>query len=74
MSGEVVRFKPDRLNVNNTEWQGEAAESFKTLPGGSNQKLKIPHMGWNRIRVKKEVPILKACRIIHICILYTPIM
>ena len=59
VSGEVVRFKPDRLNVNNTEGQGEEAESFKTLPRGSNQKLKIPHMGWNRIRVKKEVPILK---------------
>ena len=59
VSGEVVRFKPDRLNVSNIEGQGEEAESFKTLPGGSNQKLKIPHMGWNRIRVKKEVPILK---------------
>jgi glutamine amidotransferase len=28
------------------------------LPGGDNQKLKIPHMGWNRIRARKEVPIL----------------
>ena len=27
--------------------------------GGDNQKLKIPHMGWNTIRAKKEVPILK---------------
>jgi glutamine amidotransferase len=41
ISGEVVRFKPDRLS------------------GGDNQKLKIPHMGWNRIRARKEVPILK---------------
>jgi glutamine amidotransferase len=41
VSGEVVRFKPDRLS------------------GGDNQKLKIPHMGWNTIRAKKEVPILK---------------
>ena len=41
VSGEVVRFKPDRLS------------------GGDNQKLKIPHMGWNRIRARKEVPILK---------------
>ena len=40
VSGEVVRFKPDRLS------------------GGDNQKLKIPHMGWNRIRARKEVPIL----------------
>ncbi len=29
------------------------------LSGGENQKLKIPHMGWNTIRAKKEVPILK---------------
>ena len=29
------------------------------LSGGDNQKLKIPHMGWNTIRAKKEVPILK---------------
>ncbi len=41
--GEVVRFKPDRLNINQT----------------NSQKLKIPHMGWNTIRPKKEVPILK---------------
>ena len=27
--------------------------------GGDNQKLKIPHMGWNTIRAKKEVSILK---------------
>ena len=41
VSGEVVRFKPDRLS------------------GGDNQRLKIPHMGWNTIRTKKEVSILK---------------
>jgi len=41
--GEVVRFKPDRLNIDNT----------------NSQKLKIPHMGWNTIRAKKKVPILK---------------
>lgn len=41
VSGEVVRFKPDRLS------------------GGDNLKLKIPHMGWNTIQAKKEVPILK---------------
>jgi len=41
VSGEVVRFEPDKLS------------------GGDNQKLKIPHMGWNTIRAKKEVSILK---------------
>ncbi len=41
ISGEVVRFKPDRLS------------------GGDDQKLKIPHMGWNTIQAKKEVSILK---------------
>jgi glutamine amidotransferase len=29
------------------------------LSGGDNQKLKIPHMGWNTIRARKEVPVLK---------------
>jgi len=39
---------------------GEVAR-FKPdrLSGGDNQKLKIPHMGWNTIRTKKEVSILK---------------
>ncbi len=59
VSGEVVRFKADRLNVNNTGGQGEEAETFKALSVVNNQKLKIPHMGWNTIRAKKEVPVLK---------------
>jgi glutamine amidotransferase len=56
--GEVVRFNADRLNINNTDGQEEAAETVKAL-SVNNQKLKIPHMGWNTIRAKKEVPILK---------------
>ncbi len=60
VSGEVVRFKPERLNVGNTGGQKEMADkSVKCLSGRDNQKLKIPHMGWNRIRARKEVPILK---------------
>jgi glutamine amidotransferase len=59
VSGEVVRFKADRLNINNTGEQEETAETLKTLSATNNQKLKIPHMGWNTIRAKKEVPILK---------------
>jgi glutamine amidotransferase len=59
VSGEVVRFKADRLNVNNTGGQGEEAETFKALSVVNSQKLKIPHMGWNTIRAKKEVPVLK---------------
>ena len=59
VSGEVVRFKADRLNMNNTGGQKETAETFKALSVLNNQKLKIPHMGWNTIRAKKEVPILK---------------
>ena len=30
-----------------------------SLSGRDNQRLKTPHMGWNRIRAGKEVPILK---------------
>jgi len=59
VSGEVVRFNADRLNMNNTGGQKETAETFKALSVVNNQKLKIPHMGWNTIRSKKEVPILK---------------
>jgi glutamine amidotransferase len=57
--GEVVRFKADRLNINNTGEQKEEVETFKALSVVNNQKLKIPHMGWNTIRAKKKVPILK---------------
>lgn len=59
VSGEVVRFKADSLNMNDTGWQKEAAETFKGPSHVNNQKLKIPHMGWNTIRAKKEVPVLK---------------
>ncbi len=59
VSGEVVRFKADSLNMNDTGWQKEAAETFKEPSHVNNQKLKIPHKGWNTIRAKKEVPILK---------------
>ena len=57
--GEVVRFKPDRLNINNANSNYDVAEPSELLPAINSQKLKIPHMGWNTIRAKKEVPILK---------------
>jgi glutamine amidotransferase len=57
--GEVVRFEADRLNMNKTCGQRETSETLKALSVASSQKLKIPHMGWNTIREKKEVPILK---------------
>lgn len=60
VSGEVVRFKPEMLNVSNTGGQKEMADkSVNSLSGRDNQRLKIPHMGWNRIRARKEVSILK---------------
>ncbi len=57
--GEVVRFDSDRLNVEDTGWQGEAADTLNALPVVNSQKLKIPHMGWNTIQEKKEVSVLK---------------
>ena len=57
--GKVVRFKADRLNKNNTGDHKEEVETFKALSVVNSQKLKIPHMGWNTIQAKKEVPILK---------------
>jgi glutamine amidotransferase len=57
--GEVVRFNADRLNIDNTGGQRGASGALRELSVASSQKLKIPHMGWNTIREKKEVPILK---------------
>ena len=57
--GEVVRFNADRLNMDNTDGQREVAGSLGELPVVNRQKLKIPHMGWNTIREKKDVSILK---------------
>ena len=59
VSGEVVRFDADRLNMDNTGGQREAAEALDALSVVNSQKLKIPHMGWNTIREKKEVSVLK---------------
>jgi len=57
--GEVVRFNADRLNMDNTGGQKEVTGSLGELPVVNSQKLKIPHMGWNTIQEKKEVPVLK---------------
>ncbi len=57
--GEVVRFNADRLNMDNIVGQKEAVGTFDELPVVNSQKLKIPHMGWNTIQEKKEVPVLK---------------
>jgi len=55
--GEVVRFDADRLNM--AGGQREATEALDVLSAVNSQKLKIPHMGWNTIREKKEVSVLK---------------
>ena len=57
--GEVVRFNADRLNMDNTGGQKEVTGPLGELPVVNSQKLKIPHMGWNTILEKKEVPVLK---------------
>jgi glutamine amidotransferase len=57
--GEVVRFDSDRLNMDNTGVQRVEAGALDVLPVVNSQKLKIPHMGWNTIKEKKEVPVLK---------------
>ena len=57
--GEVVRFNADRLNMDNTDGQREVTGALDVLPVVNRQKLKIPHMGWNTIREKKDVSILK---------------
>ena len=57
--GEVVRFNADRLNMDKAGGQKEVTGSLGELPVVNSQKLKIPHMGWNTIREKKDVSILK---------------
>ncbi len=56
VAGEVVRFEPARLCHSGGE--GKKEESSKRLFGENNHKLKIPHMGWNEIQIKKKVSIL----------------
>lgn len=45
IKGRVVRFPKNLVNA--------------ALNSQSSNRLKIPHMGWNTVKVKKEVPILK---------------
>jgi glutamine amidotransferase len=59
ISGEVVRFDADMLNMDSTGEQRETAEALDALSVVNDQKLKIPHMGWNTILEKKDVPVLK---------------
>jgi len=59
VSGEVVRFDADRLNMDKTGGQRETTEALDALSVVNSQKLKIPHMGWNTIREKKAVSVLK---------------
>lgn len=47
IAGEVTRFKQEKTE-----------DSGKRLFGENNHKLKIPHMGWNEIQIKKKVPLL----------------
>ncbi len=47
VAGEVVRFENEKKE-----------ESSKRLFAENNHKLKIPHMGWNEIQIKKKVSIL----------------
>ena len=56
VSGEVVRFEPDRHN--HSDGKEKKEESSERLFGKNNQKLKIPHMGWNEIQIKKDVSVL----------------
>ncbi|ODS30619.1 MAG: imidazole glycerol phosphate synthase subunit [Candidatus Scalindua rubra] len=57
VAGEVVRFKSNQFH--HADGQDRTTESFTKLSGGNGHRLKIPHMGWNKIQLKKEVPILK---------------
>ncbi len=59
LPGEVVRFKPNRFNINTSDSQNCVVENSSLSLNTNNQKLKIPHMGWNTIKAKKEVSILK---------------
>jgi imidazole glycerol-phosphate synthase subunit HisH len=64
VAGEVVRFEPARLCHSRPAKPfgradgKEKKESSKRLFGENNHKLKIPHMGWNEIQIKKNVSIL----------------
>jgi glutamine amidotransferase len=56
VAGEVVRFESDRHSHSGGKEKIEL--SSERLFGENNHKLKIPHMGWNEIQIKKDVSIL----------------
>ncbi len=68
VAGEVVRFEPARLSPHSLPAQASSEgysggkekneESSKGFFYENNHKLKIPHMGWNEIQIKKKVSIL----------------
>jgi glutamine amidotransferase len=56
VAGEVVRFESDQHSHSGGKEKIEL--SSERLFGENNHKLKIPHMGWNEIQIKKDVSIL----------------
>ncbi len=53
ITGKVVKFDFGQLCSS-----GERDKKESTS-GENNHRLKIPHMGWNRIKIKKDIPVLK---------------
>ncbi len=73
VAGEVIRFEPAHPHSpasllpqgssgassgGHSGGEEKKEESSKRLFGENNHKLKIPHMGWNEIQIKKKVSIL----------------
>ncbi len=66
VAGEVVRFEPahphsllaQASSGGHSGGEEKKEESSERLFGENNHKLKIPHMGWNEIQIKKKVSIL----------------
>ena len=57
ISGNVVKFDFKRPDFSGEQEKKEG--SSKKPLDGNNHRLKIPHMGWNQIEIRKDVPILK---------------
>jgi len=53
IAGKVVKFDFGQLCVSSKRDKKEDSS------GGNNHRLKIPHMGWNQVKIKKDIPVLK---------------
>ena len=56
VSGQVRRFP--QLAPRNSPCDGASPRLAPTAPSAARQRLKVPHMGWNQLRLHRPCPLL----------------